>query len=100
MNRPITHRFIAFAVVACAGSVVPAFGQCSPEWLSAPPGTFASYGTDMPVDACTTWLPAGQTVPRLVIAARFASVPGGSFSHLPASDGANVIRVLDTVTGG
>ncbi len=72
------------ALVACAGL---ARAQCQPEWLPAPVGSYASYGTDQPVDACTTWLPAGQTVPRLVIAGRLNSVAGGSFAHIAVWDG-------------
>src|SRR5258707_12258372 len=41
----------------------------------------------MPVDACSSWLPPGTPVPRLVIGGRFASVAGGSFSHVAYWDG-------------
>src|SRR5689334_22468889 len=77
------HTLAAAALAAFAGS---ASAQCTPEWIPSPFGTFSSYGTDMPVDACTTWTPSG-TRPKLVIAGRFNSVAGGNFAHIAVWDG-------------
>jgi trimeric autotransporter adhesin len=107
--RSLTSNRVAPLTLALAcGLAHPVLGQCPPSWGPAPFGSYngANYGTDMPVDAVTTWLPPGESVPRLVVAGRFNTVAGGSFSRIASWDGSrwlalgsgiggNVISVID-----
>src|SRR5258708_38876470 len=61
--------------------------QCTPEWLPGPSGQFASYGTDLPCNALTTWYPPGSGSPRLVVGGQFGAVAGLPFNKLASWDG-------------
>jgi hypothetical protein len=87
VNRTLKRRIAPLVVTMAAGTATPAWAQCQPEWLAAPMGNLNAPNTDMPVDCSTTWTAPGETVPRLVLAGRFNSVAGGTFSHIVSWDG-------------
>ena len=88
------------ALLIVAGSAASSAAQCLEEWISPPFGQYSTYGTDMPVDASTTWLAPGEARPRLVIAGRFNTVAGGSFSRIATWDGSRWLQLGSGINGG